>query len=333
MQQGPISISELIHALNDTESLLAPRYLYRLSDLEGDELQQVQNSWKSVPEWRRKALLEDLEELGEKDDLLSFEAVARLAMDDVDAQVRISALRILWEFDSRDLVALYTKVLEKDQEVEVRAEAAANLGKYVLAGELDELPSRLVTDIENRLLKVIQGQESEVVQQQALESLAYSSRKEVAGLIRKAYASNTADWKASALAAMGHSANEAWALQVLESLDDKNPLVRLEAVRSSGELELKKTSDRLLELLDDPDDEIRQAAIWSLARTGGSGVRLTLERLLDESEDDDEEALLEDALELLNFTEETEGLILLDLDEIEDEEELEKDEDTEEEQD
>ncbi len=332
MQQGTISIAELIQALNDTDSTLAARYLYRLSDLEGNELEQVQQTWKNIPDWRRKALLEDLEELGEKDDLLSFEAVARIAVEDADAQVRISALRILYEFESRDLVTLYTRVLEKDQDVEVRAEAAANLGKYVLAGELEELPSRVLTDIENRLLKVIQGQESAVVQQQALESLGYSGRKEVSALIRKAYASDQADWKASAVAAMGHSANEAWAPQVIESLDNAIPQVRLEAVRSAGELELK-TSDRLLELLDDPDDEVRQAAIWSLAQTGGSGVRLSLERLLDESEDDDEQLLLEDALELLNFTEETDGLLLVDLDEIDNDEEMDEDEDIEEEQD
>jgi len=333
MPQGPILINELIRALNDTETLLAPRYLYRLSDLEGSELEQVKETWKTIPDWRRKALLEDLEELGAKDDLLSFEAIARLAIDDVDAQVRISALRILWEFDSRDLVALYTKVLENDQDIEVRAEAAANLGKYVLAGELDELPARLLTDIENKLLKVIEGEAPAIVQQQALESLGYSGRKEVARLIRKAYASSQADWKASALAAMGHSVNDTWAPQVTECLDHKDPLIRLEAVRSAGELELKETSDRLLELLDDPDDEIRQAAIWSLAQTSGSGVRLTLERMLEENENDDEQVLLEDALEQLTFTEETDGLLLLDLDEIAADDELDEDEEAEEERD
>jgi HEAT repeat protein len=333
MQPGTISITELIQALNDTETPLAPRYLYRLSDLEGSELQQVQQAWKGMADWRRKALLEDLEELGEKNDLLSFEAIARLAVDDADAQVRICALRILWEFEGRDLVSIYTRLLEKDQEVEVRAEAAANLGKYVLAGELDELPARMLTDIVNRLLKVMQSPESPVVQQQTLESLGYSSRKEVAALIRKAYASSQADWKASALAAMGHSANETWSTQVIESLDNANPRVRLEAVRSAGELELKKSSDHLLELLDDPDDDVRQAAIWSLAQTGGSGVRMTLERLLDENEDDDEQSLLEDALELLTFTEETDNLLLLDLDEFEDDDEPDEDEETGEEQD
>jgi len=333
MQQGTISFTELLQALNDTKTILSPRYLYRLSDLEGSELDQVQKTWQNIPDWRRKALLEDLEELGENDDLLSFEAIAKLAIDDADAQVRISALRILWEFDSRDLVSIYTHLLEKDQDAEVRAEAAANLGKYVLAGELEELPEKLLTDIENRLLKVMQNPESPVVQRQALESLGYSSRDEVAGFIRQAYASSQANWKASALAAMGHSANDSWSPQVIESLDNPIPQVRLEAVRSAGELELKKTSDRLLDLLDDPDDEVRQAVIWSLAQTGGSGVRLTLERMLDENEDDDEQSLLEDALELLTFTEETDNLLLLDMDELDDDEEPDGDEETEEERD
>ena len=63
----------LIDALLDEDTPFNSRYLYRLSDLEGDDLNLFIQSWPQLPLWRRQALMEDLYELGEANDLLSFE--------------------------------------------------------------------------------------------------------------------------------------------------------------------------------------------------------------------------------------------------------------------
>ena len=58
-----IPIQEVIDALLDTETPFQPRYLYRLSDLESNDLAELKAIWGQIPTWRRKALLEDLEQL------------------------------------------------------------------------------------------------------------------------------------------------------------------------------------------------------------------------------------------------------------------------------
>ena len=65
MSETPeISFQTVIDALLDEETPFNPGYLYRLSDLDSEELNQFIHTWSRLPLWRRKALLEDLEELG-----------------------------------------------------------------------------------------------------------------------------------------------------------------------------------------------------------------------------------------------------------------------------
>ncbi|NIW50379.1 MAG: hypothetical protein GWN30_38095, partial [Gammaproteobacteria bacterium] len=89
----------LIDALLDEDTPFNPRYLYRLTDLEGDELNLFIQTWPQMALWRRQALMEDLNELGSVDDLLSFENIARSVIVDEDPQVRLLAVQILWEFE------------------------------------------------------------------------------------------------------------------------------------------------------------------------------------------------------------------------------------------
>jgi HEAT repeat protein len=75
----------------------------------------------------------------------------------------------------------------------------------------------------------------------------------------------------------------------------------------------------LLELLEDPDLDVRLAAIWALSQVGGKGVRKALENLLETRDDDEEADQIEKALENLDFTEEMRDLALLEIPEEGDE--------------
>ncbi|MFN2150842.1 MAG: hypothetical protein ACK2T5_04535, partial [Anaerolineales bacterium] len=66
-----IPFQEVLDALLDTETPFQPRYLYRFSDLESADLADLKTIWGQIPTWRRKALLEDLEQLFGDDYLLS----------------------------------------------------------------------------------------------------------------------------------------------------------------------------------------------------------------------------------------------------------------------
>jgi HEAT repeat protein len=315
MKSDKILIQQVLDALLDLNTPFSTRFLFRLSDLEGKDLQKFSAAWPELPSWRRQGVMEDAEELGESDDLLSFESLAMIGIDDPEAAVRLPAVRILWEYNDREFIPVFTRLLKNDQDSKVRAAAATGLGNFVLAGELDELPPKILAPLQRLLLDVAQGTDADIVKRKALEALGYSERNEVVALIEKAYSQPSKEWKASALIAMGHSADDRWYPKIMANLDSNLPLLRTEAARAAGELEMHDSVEKLLELLEDPDEEVRDACIWSLAQIGGLGVREALENLLEDTEDEDEQEYIEDALELLAFTEESGLFTLIDLDE------------------
>jgi hypothetical protein len=52
-----IPFQEVIDSLLDEKAIFNPRYLYRLSDLEGDELASLNNTWGDIAPRRRLALM------------------------------------------------------------------------------------------------------------------------------------------------------------------------------------------------------------------------------------------------------------------------------------
>jgi HEAT repeat protein len=130
---------------------------------------------------------------------------------------------------------------------------------------------------------------------------------------------------ASALFAMGRSARQAWSKQVLSALEHTHNLVRIEAVRAAGELELAQARDLLAEFAQDQDLELRQASIWALSQIGGEGVLDLLSQLQDTTEDAEELEFIASALDNLSFTEEVRSFELMDLEGLGDDEEDDED--------
>jgi HEAT repeat protein len=102
----------------------------------------------------------------------------------------------------------------------------------------------------------------------------------------------------------------------LQSLVDEDERIRKAAVEAAGELALKVAGPILLKMLsEEEDDDIINAAIWSLSQIGGEDVRTFLESLLDNlAEDDEQVAFLEEALDNLAFTEDLDRFDLLAID-------------------
>lgn len=295
-----IPFGEVLEAIQNGEQILAPRYLYALSDLMPEEMTEFEEAWANLSTPRRQALLEDLELLTETNTLLSYETIFRFVLSDPDSQVRFHALRALEVFDTDDLISDFLGLLDEDDSVDVRAVAAAVLGKYIYRGELDELDNETQRGIEQKLLDVVDGDDHLRVKCRALEALGYSPLEEVCECISEAFRSKDEDWMASALFAMGRSLDHRWDTAILSNLYHPAPQVRAEAIRASGELELADALPAVLEMLEDVPD-VRQAAIWSAAQIGGEEVELALQALLDQPLTDDEAALIQRSLQNLDF--------------------------------
>jgi len=314
---APNSINDLISSLMDLEKPFPPRLLYHFSDLPADDSRVLASAWKSVPLERRRTFLQDLLELAEHDNLLMFEEIGRIALDDPDADCQVSAVELLLEAEDPKLIPTFLRLLAaQDLAERVRAAAANALGFYVYLGELEELKAEIHQKVEDALLVAYAKDPSDLVQRRSLESLGYSSRDEVPPLLRHAVAKANEEWLESALFAMGRSADEQWEAHVLEHLNHENPDIRGQAVHAAGELALSTARLRLLRQLDREEDEyVRSELIWALAHIGGEGIEEKFEQLLAKTDDDDDEAtLLEEAMDILNFTNDTTDFELMEVD-------------------
>jgi len=307
-----LPFGEVLTALLDEDQVLDPLNLYRLSDLSPGNLMDVQMIWPRISLERRRALVEDLEDLTDTNPLLSFESIFRLALKDEDQQVRFFAIRAIEIFDTDDLIPHFISVLKEEESVDLRAVTASVLGKYVYRGELDKISKKLKKEIEDNLLEILKKDHPPEIQRRALEAVSYSSREEVRDHILKAYQSELDEWMASSLFAMGRSFDHQYSDLVLEKLHHTSPKVRLEAVRACGELILEDAVPIIIDLLHDLPD-IRGSAIWALSQIGGEDAGPAIHRLLDDEVSSDEEDLIQQALERLDFLDEGINMSMFDL--------------------
>jgi len=314
-QESEMDFSEIVSALLDENTPLPPRYLFRFSDLEGKELDELKSIWPNISLERKKNFLRDFEELSESNTLLSFENVSHIGLFDPDPDVRKLSIRALWESEDPVFIPIFLDILENDESIFTSAQAASGLGQYVCLGELDKISQKRLHEITSRLIKVIQSDVyvDEYIQQRALESIGYSSDPKTSGLIETAYYKADEDWLASALIAMGRSADEEWEPLVIDKLDHFSPLVRLEAVRAAGILAIAEAASALLSHLDDEDDDVRMAAVWALSEIGGDEIPEAFEILLENTDDETEIDLIEQAIENLSFNEDLQDLELFDI--------------------
>jgi HEAT repeat protein len=307
----------VIDALLDNNKPFPPKYLHRFSDMSPEAMAELQEIWSDINTDRRANLLADLEDLAETDTLMSFEDISRFALKDSDARVRAVATRLLWECDDQKLIPVFLDMAKNDSDDVARATAAGALGLFVYLGEVGKISRKVQNRVEDGLLAIISSQETDLVRRRALEAMGYSSRDEIYPLIQEAYKGKSNEWRASALFAMGRSANEKWSKAVLKMLDEDDKEVHFEAIRAAGELEISAARSPLLEMLEEPeelDEDIRLAVVWSLSQIGGQNVRDVLETVLENTEDEEEAEYIENALDNLSFSEGSGLFGLLDLD-------------------
>src|SRR3990172_12612527 len=119
--QQSVSFDKGISALLDNEHPFPAVHWHRFSDISIPDLEKLEKIWPDVKPDRRTALLEDLEILAESDTLVSFDDLARFALDDPDPRAREVALRLLWESEDSSLIQKMMQMVDNDPVEKVRA--------------------------------------------------------------------------------------------------------------------------------------------------------------------------------------------------------------------
>jgi|YNPNPStandDraft_1061719.scaffolds.fasta_scaffold01397_5 HEAT repeat protein len=304
--------------LADTRKEPSLAVLYGLSDLSRDQTQRFAALWGDLPLARRRWIARNLMEQAEERVELYFNPIFRWLLGDQDAQVRALAIEGLWEDEDPALIPPLARLLREDPDETVRAAAATALGRFLLLGEMGEIDAPLALVGEKALLATIHSPDEAIsVRRRAVEAIAYSSESGVRDIIRAAYYDEDESMRASAIFAMGRSADRYWRNAVLAELKSSLPALRYEAARACGELELREAVTDLAALAEEEDFEIRQIALWALGRIGGNEARRILLGYLHS----DNEALREAAdaaLEELAFGEDALSFPIYDLDDADD---------------
>lgn len=273
------SLEKLLQQLIVAPEEVSFNEYFALSDLTRAQAETVRQLWPSIDAASRRRIVDLLTRSAEEFLDVDLSVFLLSILDDPDASIRQMALETLDANEpTPEMLGPIIYRLQHDSVDEVRAAAAAALGHYVLAGELDELDAALAMRAEDALVAVLTDPtEPLIVQCRALESIAYSGEVAVRQFIEDAYYSPFEELRVSALTAMGRSADIRWRRRVRAELRNPSPAMRAEAALACGELEAKAALSDLLELLSDSERSVRLAAIFALGRLGGKQARRALE--------------------------------------------------------
>lgn len=295
--------------LQSDDVSLSPSLLFALSDVNRQELQQFATVWQTLSADKRGRVTQAMAELAEERVETDFSRIFRYLLDDENAEVRANAINGLWEEEDPTLATQMIGALRSDPAASVRAAAAEGLGRFLLLAETKRVPAALGDEIETALLAAIRSNDDPLVRRRAIESISYLESETVRDIIAFAYADDDAKMRATALFAMGRSADPYWKRTVVQELYSPDPQLRFEAARAVGELEFKAAVPRLVELVDDADREVQSAAITSLGQIGGKEARRALVAII-ESDDQVAAEIAQDALDELAFASGSEMLLV-----------------------
>ena len=275
--------------------------LFMLSCPSREETIAFETCWQQLSTARRRGLMSHMVTSAEADYRLDFVDLFRQCLDDADADVRRLAVEGLWEDTDVGLIGPLLELVSQDPDDTVRAAATISIGRFLFMAECEELSETYGARIRETLEGILQDpQEPVEVVRRVLEAMAFVNTDKMRRAISRFYDHEDERMRQSAIFAMGRSADRYWADIVLMELSNESPAMRHEAARASGEMELKDAVEQLINLVQQPDRQIRNAAVWSLGQIGGKRAEKALEHWA-ESNDPELGAAATEALAELRF--------------------------------
>lgn len=313
----PSEFERALDRVRDESQPLSRDVVVGLSDPTRAETEAFAVCIAQLSDERRRELLASMVASAEESFELEFSSLFRACLADSDAAVRRSAVEGLWEDERPGLLGSLLTMLETDPDAAVRAAVAISLGRFVYMAEGDELDEGRADRLRAVLERVIENTNEDLeVVRRAIEAIAYINDERVRAFIDRAYEHSDSRMRESALFAMGRNADPIWTETVLTELREGTPAMRYEAARASGEMQLRRAVGALIDMVRDPDVELRVMAVWALGQIGGERAERLLERL---TTDDDEavRAAAAEAIEEVQFASRPMEMFVQDTDDLE----------------
>lgn len=294
VEKLPTLDDALAELSTNTDNLPSPDVLYGLSGLSPADMTRLEPVWAKLDPAYRRILMQMLVDASESNFELHYEPIGKANLNAAEPEIRQAAIEVLWEDESIALMKQLIQIATSDPNTLVRAEAAKALGRFVLLGELGDLPEAETKQAQDVLIAILNDSKAAVeIQRQALESIANCTRKDVIPFIEKAYTSEDDDLRSSAIVAMGRTCDSRWENNILTELESGSDSVQLESVKAAGELQLDEAIPFIIKLVPDAEREMLEAIIWALGEIGGKQATRTLEMLAESAEEQDDEDLIE----------------------------------------
>lgn len=264
---------------NSNKPLINSKLVY-LSDLSGEELGFLEQTWAKTDVERRRQVISQLVLLSEVDFKLDFSSIFVFCLRDPDEAVRTQAIAGLEAEENHLLIAPLVRLLREDSSAKVRAAAATVLGRFAMLSELGELPTDYAAKVYTALLEVLESKAKSVeVKRRALEAIAPLNLPRVKEFIEEAYHNTDVKLKASAIYAMGRNCDPLWLTTLLTELSCDEAEIRYEAANACGELGADEAVPYLIRLIEDEDAQVQEAAIKALGEIGGKEAKQALHKL------------------------------------------------------
>jgi HEAT repeat protein len=260
----PDSIEETMRSLSEHRPLTS-KHTKALSGLASGQIALLRSTWFGLPDRERVGILAALIKQANENRLLDFDAVFLMAMDDPNASIRRVAVGASETSEKLDILEKLLSMASGDPDETVRSAAAERLGGFAYEAEVGRLHPGERDRIEQALLGRVRAEtETWQVRAAALASAGFLSTESVRVEVRQAL--DDSSLRVSAIRAIARNLDPAWSPLLVEQMGSEDPVVRCEAAMASSEYE--DTVDALGELVDDPDESVRLAAISSLGKIG-----------------------------------------------------------------
>lgn len=277
-----------------------------LADLSAEKAAALETVLKDTSVEQKRAFFSALENCGAENYVYSFGPIGAIGILDEDGEVRRSSIALLTFENDRDTGTRILNAALHDDYEPAQTAAVSQLGQYMIDLELDEkipLPAKRLRET----LKSLLEHEKKAVRLAAVKAYAFGGDAAVKDKITRLLAGNDFDELRAGLIAARNSLENDWDRSVVELLEHDDEEIRMEAVRSAGQLCIEEALPemyKILENFDRVDRGLLLETVQAVAEIGYEGSLNVLEILGEAAADMDSEVtdVIDDAIDTLNVT-------------------------------